>query len=166
MGPSMNDVLAYFLTWTTYGSWLPGDARGWMKKPGEWMTSDPDRVSHVRQLMTEQVLTLTSEQRCIVEKTVEDHCQVRGWELHIALCRTQHVHVVVTANERDSRLVLDQFKAYSTRRLKAHQLACRKGAGVRSKWWTERGSKRRLYDDKSVEAAIRYVLEGQDGPRE
>src|SRR5262249_3307643 len=27
-------VLAYFLTWTTYGTWLPGDARGWVQVPG------------------------------------------------------------------------------------------------------------------------------------
>jgi hypothetical protein len=23
-------VLAYFITWTTYGTWLHGDARGWI----------------------------------------------------------------------------------------------------------------------------------------
>jgi hypothetical protein len=26
--------LAYFLTWTTYGTWLPGDERGWNRKGG------------------------------------------------------------------------------------------------------------------------------------
>jgi hypothetical protein len=25
-------ILAYFITWTTYGTWLPGDFRGWIKK--------------------------------------------------------------------------------------------------------------------------------------
>jgi hypothetical protein len=24
--------LAYYLTWTTYGAWLPGDRRGWVSK--------------------------------------------------------------------------------------------------------------------------------------
>jgi hypothetical protein len=28
----MADPLAYFLTWTTYGTWLPGDERGWCKR--------------------------------------------------------------------------------------------------------------------------------------
>jgi hypothetical protein len=31
----MDEPLAYFLTWTTYGSWLPGDERGWVEKPGQ-----------------------------------------------------------------------------------------------------------------------------------
>ena len=26
------EPLAYFLTWTTYGTWLPGDERGWNRK--------------------------------------------------------------------------------------------------------------------------------------
>jgi hypothetical protein len=25
-------ILAYHLTWTTYGTWLSGDIRGWIKK--------------------------------------------------------------------------------------------------------------------------------------
>jgi predicted nucleic acid-binding protein len=29
-----DDPLALFLTWTTYGSWLSGDERGWVEKPG------------------------------------------------------------------------------------------------------------------------------------
>jgi hypothetical protein len=25
------DPIGYFLTWVTYGTWLPGDARGWVQ---------------------------------------------------------------------------------------------------------------------------------------
>ena len=32
----MDDPLALFLTWTTYGLWLPGDERGWVEKPGRF----------------------------------------------------------------------------------------------------------------------------------
>ncbi len=27
----MDDPIGYFLTWVTYGTWLPGDARGWVE---------------------------------------------------------------------------------------------------------------------------------------
>jgi hypothetical protein len=30
--PDQADPIAYFLTWTTYGTWLPGDERGWYAK--------------------------------------------------------------------------------------------------------------------------------------
>jgi len=26
------EPIAYLITWTTYGTWLPGDERGWQKK--------------------------------------------------------------------------------------------------------------------------------------
>lgn len=39
----MDDPLALFLTWTTYGSWLPGDERGWVEKPGRFRESDAER---------------------------------------------------------------------------------------------------------------------------
>jgi REP element-mobilizing transposase RayT len=119
-------------------------------------------------LMTEEVLTLDREQRHLVEKTITDHCRHRNWILHRASCRTQHVHVVVTAADRDPNEVMEQFKAWCTRRLKELEqrrfAKSRKPPG-REKWWTEGGSKRRLYDEGSVEDAIRYVAEDQDRPR-
>ena len=27
----MGETNTYFITWTTYGTWLPGDRRGWRK---------------------------------------------------------------------------------------------------------------------------------------
>ena len=27
-----DEPLAYFITWTTYGTWLPGDSRGWWQR--------------------------------------------------------------------------------------------------------------------------------------
>jgi hypothetical protein len=29
--PPLPEPLAYFLTWPTYGTWLPGDERGWVQ---------------------------------------------------------------------------------------------------------------------------------------
>ena len=55
----MDDPLALFLTWTTYGSWLPGDERGWVDKPGQLCEPDADREQAARRLMTEDELTLS-----------------------------------------------------------------------------------------------------------
>ena len=34
------EPLAYFLTWTTYGTWLPGDERGWVKRKRGFQAPD------------------------------------------------------------------------------------------------------------------------------
>ena len=82
----LDDPLALFLAWTTYGSWLPGDERGWVEKPGRFHAPDAKREQAARQRMTEPELTLDAEQRDIVEKTVADHCRVPRWPLHTVAC--------------------------------------------------------------------------------
>jgi hypothetical protein len=75
------------------------------------------------------------------------------------------VHVVVTAPKRDPEDVMDQFKAWCTRRLKElERKRLSHGGLIRQNWWTQRGGKRYLNDEVSLEAAIRYVLEGQGEP--
>ncbi len=53
----MDDPLAFFLTWTTYGSWLQGDERGWVEKPGNIMAPDPERESVAVERMHDSEVT-------------------------------------------------------------------------------------------------------------
>jgi REP element-mobilizing transposase RayT len=166
--PPMADALAYFLTWPTYGTWLPGDARGWVEYRQGWKMPNPVRELEAKARMSEDACFLDGEQRKVVEQTIADHCRIRGWELHAVNCRTNHLHIVVTA-DRDPDQVRVQFKAWCTRRLKEleakrrSQIAGRENTGcIREQWWAERGSRRFINDGKSLEAAIRYVEDGQD----
>lgn len=159
------DPLAYFLTWTTYGTWLPGDERGWVEKPGRFRGVAPVRQESARRRMTEPALTLDTAQRCVVEDTIADHCRLRGWHLHIVNARTQHVHVVVSAPGRKPETVMDQFKAWCTKRLKEHeQLRQPEETSTRQSWWTQGGSKRVIPDEDGLEAAILYVRDAQGEP--
>jgi REP element-mobilizing transposase RayT len=173
-----DDPLAYFLTWTAYGTWLPGDERGWVAKPGVFRLPDPDLEAAALPLMTEPALILDNEQRRIVEQTVADHCRIRHWHLHVVNARTKHIHAVVTAPRRKPKDVMDQFKAWCTRKLKEHLLkTCGEAVNlkpeaqakdsaatlmVRENWWTQGGSKRQLFTDTALENAILYVRDCQD----
>jgi len=110
-------IMTYHLTWTTYGTWLPGDARGWVKR-GVWgvQTPDPSLEQQAKTLMAEGAVLLTPEQRALVEQTIADQCRIRGWTLHAVNARTNHVHVVVSA-DRDEDDVRDQLKAWCSQRL-------------------------------------------------
>jgi REP element-mobilizing transposase RayT len=163
----MPNPLGFFLTWTTYGTWLPGDERGWVKAGKGFQLPDPIKKREAEARMTADASRLDDEQRLLVEKTIAEHCRIRGWTLRAVNCRSNHVHVVVSA-DRDPDDVRDQFKTWCTRRLKELERARREAPGVgasevsvREKWWTEKGSCRRLWDEESLEAAIQYVLDGQ-----
>jgi REP element-mobilizing transposase RayT len=109
----MQDPIGYFLTWVTYGTWLPGDARGWVEFQ-------------------------------------------KGWQLHALNCRSNHVHVVVSAGDTIPTKIRSDLKAWATRCLK------KQFDPTRENWWGERGSVRHLFDEDDLEAAVTYVVDGQD----
>jgi REP element-mobilizing transposase RayT len=157
----MRDPIAFFITWTTYGTWLPGDERGW-KKRGLWVDQppDPSMEERARERMTDDLVVLTPKQRKIVDAVLVEHCRIRNWTLHARNVRTNHVHVVVTA-PRDPKTVREQLKAWASRRL-SEDLGLR-GAGEngQKRWWTEKGDIEEVYTEEYLVEVIRYVLEMQ-----
>ena len=160
------DPLAYFITWVTYGTWLPGDERGWVEYRHGWQLPRPFLELECRARMTEDACRLDLEQRREAEEQIAETCGIRGWTLHAVNCRTNHVHVVVTA-EQHPKLVRGQLKAWCTRRLKRiEQSRAVNPDGMRENWWAERGSDRYVNDMESLDGAIHYVRDGQDRRRE
>lgn len=150
------EPLAYFLTWTTYGTWLPGDERGWNRKGSVGpLPPNPLFLEMARSAMKESAFTLSDTARTSVELTIRRHCEVRGWCLHAVNVRTNHVHVVVQAAGYEPETVCEQFKSWSTRRLKELEPG-------RTRFWTEGGSCRWINVDEDLEAVVVYVIEAQD----
>jgi hypothetical protein len=121
--------------------------------------------------MTENACSLDAEQRALVECQISQTCTMRRWKLHVVNCRSNHLHVVLTAS-RDPKIVRTQLKAWCTRRLKeleavrqSHHNRSSAVRPLREKWWAERGSQRFINDATSLECAITYVRDGQVQPR-
>lgn len=156
--------IAFFLTWTTYGTWLPGDARGWVEYRKGFQLPDPMLELECAARMTEDACRLTSDQRELINRQVAETCKYKGWQLHAVNCRSNHVHVVLTSMA-SPKVIREQLKAWCTRRLNEHQAAL----GIpsrhqRTKWWTERGSIRWIFTESDLADAIEYVLSRQDNP--
>jgi REP element-mobilizing transposase RayT len=153
-------VLAYLITFSTYGSWLHGEFDGSVdldhNRPGTpTLKPNPSRVQHEQRLLVTQPVRLTDEMRFAVDRAIDDVCTYREWRLHACNVRTNHVHVVVTARETPERVMM-QFKAYSTRHMRE--------AGVvesRVKVWARHGSTRYVTTPRSLDRAIRYVRDAQ-----
>lgn len=158
----MSAPLAYLITWTTYGSWLPGDNRGWVSGGTSGIQApDPERRGTAQATLVDAPVLLEAAQREVVEQTIRDHCAIRGWELHAVNVRTNHVHLVVTADVSPEE-VMNQLKAWCSRRLN-EQLALR-GANTtekRKRWWTQHGSTKWINEAQYLRNAIRYVNERQ-----
>ncbi|QDU70771.1 transposase [Mucisphaera calidilacus] len=152
----------YFITWTTRGTRLAGDPRGSVdedhRTPGKPLADvNPRRVAAVRSRLKHPPLILSSSQRQLLDRTIQEHCIFRGWSLHALNVRTNHIHVVLTASD-PPETVMQKLKIRCTLILNEH------GHNT-PKPWTDHGSTRWIDSEGSLQLAIRYVMEIQDKPR-
>jgi REP element-mobilizing transposase RayT len=84
----------------------------------------------------------------------------RDWLLRAVSIMANHFHLVIQVpGDPDPRRVLADLKAYGTRALNRVF-----EAPLSETWWTTRGSKRKLANERAVTCAINYVLYKQSNP--
>ena len=168
--PPLPEPLAYFPTWPTYGTWLPGDERGWVEYRHGRQLPDPARKREAQARLTEDACLLDQDHRRLVELTIADHCRVRGWTSTPSIAaRTMCTSSWrATANPRRSG---SSSRPGCTRRLKALQQERLRplsahdssAAAIRQKWWAEPGTAHSyVNDEEGLEHVIHYVREAQD----
>jgi REP element-mobilizing transposase RayT len=108
------------------------------------MTQAPYEMDHIR--------------RDAVLRAIKAVCAHRSWSLYAAHVRTNHIHIVVSAEETPER-VMNSFKAYASRKLSELGLD-----SPTRKRWARHGSTRYLNGDKNISAAIRYIVDDQGDP--
>jgi hypothetical protein len=127
--------LAYLISWRTYGTWLHGDRRGSVDpEHNEFNTPliGPSAALRKRDSisMKHAAITLADPHRAVVDQAIRDHCIIRGWDLRAVNIRTNHAHTVVACGEVEPEPVMEQFKAWATRRLReARMFPVHKGVG-------------------------------------
>src|SRR5580704_14675510 len=163
----------WLLTWTTYGTWLPGDERGFVSavrhpsgtqathnEPGtEYDRERPHLQGFSRATQKLPARRLTRDQAIAVCRQIQATADLRGWKVFAVAVMANHAHVVVgVAGDPEPNTLLRDFKSYCARELN-------KGSesDTPRRWWTKSGSTRKLPDETAVLAAIRYV-ENQEWP--
>ncbi|MEM8734509.1 MAG: transposase [Planctomycetota bacterium] len=151
-----NSPAALFITWTVYGTFLPGDQRGWRhrtdgsRRPNSALQRwHADRLKH-------DIILLDSPMRTTVETAIHEICKYRSWTLWAASSRSNHTHVVATAPASPT-IVRDQLKAKATRELRL-AFPVWKDRPV----WSSKGDIEFLDSQLDIEVCAAYVTEAQD----
>ena len=159
----------WLITWCTYGSWLPGNVRGFVGPirhdsgqqvvhniPGTPYDADmPALERYARSLLKCVPIRLVIDQAESLFAQFEETAQYRSWELLAVGILANHLHIVVgVPGDPDPSDILRDFKSYGSRALNRGWNKPASGT-----WWAESGSKRKLPDEDAVLAAIRYVIE-------
>jgi len=92
--------LAYFLTFSTYGTHLPGSEKGWVDAKHcifgtPTLVSKPDREEFWRSRLLEPPCILDGEARLLTLDAILGACKHWGWVIFGVHVRTTHVHAVI-----------------------------------------------------------------------
>jgi REP element-mobilizing transposase RayT len=154
---NLDDPLAYFITWTVFGTHLQGDEQGWWRRDKGDQPPQPRLAKWHRGRLKREILLLSPEQRRIVERECQHHCEHRGWKLWEVNARSNHVHIVVTAIGYSGKAVRNQLKANCTRALRQQNTAyCDRRV------WTFGGDWKCINTEDDLESVCIYVRESQD----
>jgi REP element-mobilizing transposase RayT len=163
----------WFFTWTTYGTWLPGDPRGFVSNvrvgpgpevrhniPGTPQEEDLPGLEHAaRATLQGPSIFLTKDQADVLLAQFHETANIRRWWLIAIAVMGPHVHLVVgVPGDPDPSDILGDFKSYGSRVLNRRWPRPKSGT-----WWTESGSKRKLPDERAVLTAVAYVRD-QESP--
>ena len=155
--------LGYLISFRTYGTWLHGDERGSTDR-----FHNVFRTPHIapnekwqqhnqRQLQSQPVL-LSGAQRVSVENAIRDTSAYRRWHLWAVSVRTNHVHVVISIGNDWSERALNALKSNATRQMREDGNWSKKHSP-----WSDKGSRKRLWNEQSLAQAVNYVVNGQGG---
>jgi len=147
-------MIGYMITWTTYGSWLQGDKRGYVKNGKILAQNDKLKSANQRQRKYPTV-KLNSEQKQIVENTITEEARRINHKIFaIAVC-SNHVHIVASVSEESIEQAVHRYKYSAT--LALHKF------GSQGKIWSKGFDKRFCFTNKELENKVRYVESHNDG---
>jgi REP element-mobilizing transposase RayT len=162
----------WFLTSTTYGTWLPGDERGFVgpvrtplgvqtihNLPGTEYDHDIQGLRrYARSQLKGPRIVLAPSQADVLIRQYYETARHRGWNLSAVGIMPTHFHIIVgVLDDPQPDEILSDFKSYGSRALNKKWDRPKSGT-----WWTESGSKRKLPDESAVLAAVEYIRRQQN----
>lgn len=160
-----DDPLAYLITFTCYGTFLHGDLRMAVDRRTNkfgtpFLQPNLFRFRGSQRRMKYPAYRLGKKHRVVVNQSIQETCHHRSWRLRASHVRSNHVHAVISASGPPEP-VRQALKSYASRDLNR--------AGIEplvQKRWTRHGSNLYLWNEESVQAAVRYVIDLQGTPME
>jgi len=138
-------VLATFVTTTTYGTWLPGDARGFVEDD-RILPSDPVRLRRAQSLMKNAPVLLSEAEQTCLFRALGAACDEFGYELTDCTVESWHVHWIVGHGFDAVPVMAGRLKTRMRQAL------------ARGRIWTDGYCHHCLYTMNEIEAVQGYIV--------
>ena len=144
----MSKMLGYMVTWTTYGSWLQGDQRGYVKH-GKITPGNPKILQACRRLQKSPSVKLDSEAKAIVRQAILNEAKRIGHTIEALVVCTNHVHLVAYPCQESIELIVSRYKNVAMFALRKH--------GQVGRTWARSFDKRFCFSQDDLNRRIEYV---------
>jgi REP element-mobilizing transposase RayT len=161
------------LTWTTFGTWLAGPARGCVD-PGaiqrDQPLPEPDEAisAQRRRSLKWPAVTLHAAERAAVLDDLARVARLRAFHVHAAVVAPDHVHLLIEFDDdRDIERLIQLIKGALSRRLSViagdgPAISTHENPLPHHKWWTRQHSFRVIEDRASLEHTIEQLQDHGD----
>jgi REP element-mobilizing transposase RayT len=144
----MAETIGYMLTWTTYGTWLQGELKGFVKN-GEVLGDNVAlRKSNIRNLKG-GVVKLRRKEKAIVREALMEAAKGFKQKIRAIAVHSNHVHVVCEYVDVPLSALVGHYKNAGRKALKK--------TGFEGRVWTRGYDKRYCFDEKALQDRINYV---------
>lgn len=142
--PGQLHLLATMITTTTYGTWLPGDLRGYVDG-GRILPGDPQILQRAFEQMRGDPVMLTGMQQDKAYAALVSAVAEFGYTLHAVSIEAWHMHTLVSHGTDPVKAVAGRLKT-----------RMRQAVG-RGRIWTAGYDKRFCFTPEAVEARHDYI---------
>lgn len=141
------------MTWTTYGTWLQGDKRGYVKD-GRILEGDQTLLKLCKVLQKGQTVKLTKREKETVRRAILSESQRIGQNLEALAVCTNHLHLVARPCCKSIERVVSMYKSVATRALRS--------VGRSGPIWTSGFDKRFCFTEADFAGKIEYIQNHND----
>jgi REP element-mobilizing transposase RayT len=144
----MKKMVGYMLTWTTYGSWLQGDERGYVKN-GKVLAVNVGLRQANMLAQKAKTVKLNQKGQKIVRSAILSEAENLDQKIYAIAVHSNHVHIVLNPIARPISKILSHYKNATRLALEAN--------GFVGKLWTKGYDKRYCFNEDELKSKIDYV---------
>jgi REP element-mobilizing transposase RayT len=136
------------VTWTTYGSWLPGDERGYVVG-GKILLGDDKILIRNRQRQKSPVVKLNHKEKQIIRQTIFAEAEKIGHKIEGLSVYSNHIHLLARPHTKSIEELVGRYKSMTTRILWEN--------GRKGRIWSKGYDKRFCFTEDELNTRIKYI---------
>ena len=146
-------MIGFMATWTTYGTWLQGHKKGYVKN-GTILDVNPTLEQSNEEALKHEKIKIPKYLRQIVKNAILKEAEQIGQKIYAITVCSNHVHIVVDSIRARCGYSVGRFKKAATKELRKY--------GFDNKVWTKGFDKRYCYSQQELEDKSKYVQRHKD----